>query len=169
MDFDAGKVRAFCKLRRVDEAALHIGNIGFAHFARYRKPLRLRAEIKGNCGRGQRFLPKRGRHLPARMVDLHPDMRPPRPARFSPCLETVEMAVVFQHNPAGACHGAGINHHIAGDDKPGLSFGPRLVQPQKTGGRGVVGIGHVLLHGGLGNTVWYGGAIVQHQRRKKRH
>jgi hypothetical protein len=73
------------------------------------------------------------------------------------------MAVVFQHHAAGARHGPGVHHHIAGDDQAGAALGPGLVEPQQVGRGRVVRIGHVLLHGRLGDAVGNEAAVGQGQ------
>ena len=164
MDLDAGEAGALGQARGCDEAALDLGDFEFRHRARHRKALRLRAKIQCDRGRRQCLLAQARRHLAAGMVDLHPDLRAMRAGRRGPGPEAVEMALVLQHHAAGTGHGAGIDHHVTGDDQTGLAFGPGAVEIDQLGRGGVVGIGHVLLHRGLGDAVGDDGAVGQCQR-----
>src|SRR3990167_9398095 len=104
-----------------------------------------------------------GLPLPAGVVELHPELRPPGATNVRPITKALQLAVVLQCYAAGAGHGAAVDHHIAGQQQAGTALGPGPVEAQQLIGGALVGSGQVLLHGSLGNAVGKGGAVGQLQ------
>ena len=135
------------------------GNLGFIQGLWHGEHLRQAAHVQGDCRGGHGGLAEAGLHLATGVVDLHPELRAVGPADSRPLAKALQLLAVVEHHAAGAGHGPGIDHHVAGQQQAGPAFGPGLVQAQQLLGRGLVEIGQVFLHRRLGDTVGQQGAV----------
>ncbi|CRQ97872.1 hypothetical protein PAERUG_E16_London_17_VIM_2_04_14_03803 [Pseudomonas aeruginosa] len=147
----------------------HLGDHRLVHRLR-------RSEVPGHPAQFQRhrrgcpgLLAEIGLHLPAGMVDLQPELRAGGTPDARPAAEFLQLRVVFQDHPAGAGHGTAVDHHVTADQQPGAAVGPGLVEAHQAFGGGLRGIGHVLLHGGLGEAIGNGRAVGKRQRVEQVH
>lgn len=97
------------------------------------------------------------------MIDLQPELRTAGSTDPCPAPELVQLLVILQHHAARPGHGAAIDHHVACDYQPGATIGPRLIQAHQFFGGRLVGVRHVLFHGGFGDAVLDGRTIGEYQ------
>ena len=173
VDLHPVKAQILCQPRRVDKARLHLGNIALAHGPGRGELPGETAERHGHGGRGQGGLPQRRRHLATGVVDLHPDLGATALGRIGPGPEALAYlwgkVWGIEHHAPRPRHGAPVHHHIAGDDEAGAPLRPGTIELDQRLGRGIVAVGHVLFHGGLGEAVDKLIAIGQGQGDKGVH
>jgi hypothetical protein len=127
------------------------------------------AEIERHRRRRPRFLAQIFHHLPAGMIELQPELRALCPTDPRPIAKCLELAWVLENHPAGSGHGAAVDHDIAGQDQAGATVGPRPIELKECGRGGVLGVGHVFLHRGLGDAVGNDGSIGKCEGFERRH
>jgi len=108
-------------------------------------------------------LPKVGLHLPAWVIDLQPELRAAGSPHTRPALELVQLLIVLQHHAARSGHGAAVDHHVTGNDQAGPAVGPCLIEAHQCFGRRLIGVRHVLFHGGFGDSVLDGRTVGKYQ------
>ncbi|MCY1521988.1 hypothetical protein D9M68_568280 [compost metagenome] len=169
VDLHPGEASLLAQLGGTGEAPDHLGD----DFRRHRPR---RVEVPGHPAQFQRHRRRRpgllaevGGHLPSGMVDLQPELRPLGAADPGPAPELVQLPVVLQHHAAGAGHGAAVDHDVAGDEQAGAAVGPGLVEAHQLFGRRLVGVRHVLFHGGFGDAVRQGRTVGERKWGEQVH
>ncbi|MNZ61149.1 hypothetical protein D3C78_792380 [compost metagenome] len=165
----AAEAGLFGQRRGAGEALDQRGDLRLVQGLGQREQLRQPAHVQRHGGGGHGGLAEVGLHLPAGVIDLHPELRPPGPADACPFAEAFQLLSFFQHHAPGAGHGAGVHHHVAGEQQAGATLGPGPVEAQQRVRRGLVLVGEVLLHRRLGDAVGNDGAIGQLQGLEGRH
>ena len=127
VDLHAGEAGLLGQCGAAGEALDQLADLLVAQWPWQREHLGEAAQFQGH-GRGRHGrLAEVGLHLPAGVVELHPELRALGAADARPVAEALQQAVVFQHHAAGAGHGATVDHHVAGQQQAGATLGPGLV------------------------------------------
>ncbi|MNO64877.1 hypothetical protein D3C76_556160 [compost metagenome] len=163
MDLHPGKAGQFAQSSGTGKALDHLVDDFLCHRLGCVEEFGHLAQVQRNCRRRPGLLSQAGLHLAAGVVDLQPELRPTGSTDPGPAPELLQVPVVFQHHAAGARHGAAVDHHVASDKQAGATIGPGLVETHQLPGRGLVGIRHVLFHGGLGDAVRNGRTVGERQ------
>ncbi|MNC35418.1 hypothetical protein D3C75_839030 [compost metagenome] len=169
VDLYPTETRFFSQRRSAGEALDQRADLGFVQSLGQGEQLGQTAHVQGNGRRRHGGLAEVGLHLPARVVDLHPELRAVGAADARPVAKTLQWLAGIEHHASWPGHGAGVDHHVTGQQQPGTALGPSLVKAQQLVGRGLVRVGQVFLHRRLGDAVVDDTAIGQVQGLERRH
>ncbi|MNX83920.1 hypothetical protein D3C86_1156990 [compost metagenome] len=163
VDLHTGKTGFLRQCGAGGETSDHLLDVVLAHGLGFGEHLRELAEIQRNRRRRQCLLAEVGHGLAARVIELHPEVRTAGPADTGPLAEALQMPLVLQCDTTRAGHGAAVDHHIAGQQQTGFTFGPGLIQAKQCLIGYLIGVGEVLFHRGFGNAIGDGLAVGQIQ------
>ena len=167
MDLHAIEAGLLGSVGGIGEALDHFRDLVVRHRDRLHEQFAVLAKIERHLGRPPRQPAHIGHHLPARMVNLHPDFCTVLVAGVCPGLERCQRCACLQRDGASAGQRAAVHHDIAGDEQTGAALRPARIQAMNRRPGQLSQFGHAFFHGGLGEPVWQRAAIRQGERSEQ--